>query len=439
MKKWSKGIALAVMVMLLVSFALAGCGAPKKEEAKPSTPQAEPQVLNINLGEEPPQMDPQKSTDTVSFILLNATLEGLVRLDPKGNVVKGSGLAADWTVSPDGLKYTFKLRDAKWGSGNPITAQDFEFAWKRALDPRTASEYAYQLYYIKGGEALNSIDVKAPDAEAKIKKAMDELGVKAIDDKTLEVTLEKPTPYFLSLTSFITYLPIEKKFYEQVGDKYGSDADKLSYSGPFRVKEWVHESKIVLEKNPNYWDAKNVKLEQINMAMVKESTTAINMFEAGDLDVVGIPGEFIPVYKQKGTLQTLAQAVTWYIEFNTKNPVFKNQKIRQAFSMAVDRQAFVDNVLKNGSLAATSFTPPTLPGLDGPFQKMVGDQISPKANPDEAKKLLAEGMKELGITKLPKLTFLAGDSDIAKKYSQALQEFWKTNLGVEVALENVAF
>lgn len=439
MKKWSKGIALAVMVMLLVSFALAGCGAPKKEEAKPSTPQAEPQVLNINLGEEPPQMDPQKSTDTVSFILLNATLEGLVRLDPKGNVVKGSGLAADWTVSPDGLKYTFKLRDAKWGSGNPITAQDFEFAWKRALDPRTASEYAYQLYYIKGGEALNSIDVKAPDAEAKIKKAMDEVGVKAIDDKTLEVTLEKPTPYFLSLTSFITYLPIEKKFYEQVGDKYGSDADKLSYSGPFRVKEWVHESKIVLEKNPNYWDAKNVKLQQINMAMVKESTTAINMFEAGDLDVVGIPGEFIPVYKQKGTLQTLAQAVTWYIEFNTKNPVFKNQKIRQAFSMAVDRQAFVDNVLKNGSLAATSFTPPTLPGLDGPFQKMVGDQISPKANPDEAKKLLAEGMKELGITKLPKLTFLAGDSDIAKKYSQALQEFWKTNLGVEVALENVAF
>lgn len=436
MKKWSKVIALTVMVMLVVSFALAGCGTPKKEESKAPAPQPKPQVLKMNWAEEPPALDPQITTDQVSFEVLNNVMEGLVRIREGGKIE--AGIAEKWDISPDGLKYTFHLRDAKWSDGSPVTANDFDFAWRRAINPKTASEYAYQLYYIKGAEKANSINIKDADADKKIEDAMKNVGIKVVDPKTLEVTLETPTPYFLGLTAFGTYMPTKKEFFDKMGDKFASEADKMLYNGPFVIKEWVHESKLNLAKNPNYWNAKAVKLDEIQGAMVKDTNAAVNMYEAGELDIMGVTGDFIPNYKDKG-MKTMPEATTWWVEYNLKDPFFKNLNIRKAFSLAIDRQAFVDNVLKNGSVVATGFVPPLLNGLNDKFRKESGDYIPKTAQVDEAKKLLAAGMKELGLTTAPKLKFLAGDSAPAKKYSQGLQEFWKKNLGIEVELVNVNF
>ncbi|MBC7341257.1 MAG: hypothetical protein H5U02_02200 [Clostridia bacterium] len=367
--------------------------------------------LYWNLGEEPPSLDAQKSTDVVSFDILNAVLEGLVRPDPNGEIKKGSGLALDWTVSPDGKVYTFTLRDAKWSDGKPITAEDFEYSWKRALDPRTGSQYAYQLYYLKGGQALNTIELPDPNkdkagydqAVKKIEEAMANVGVKAKDAKTLEVTLEQPTPFFLWLTSFPTYLPQPKHLVEKYGDKYASEANLMAASGPFMVQSWKHKSEITLVKNPNYWDAATVKLTKIHMDMIKDINTPLNMFEKNELDFLyRVPGQFIDQYKDKG-LKTISEATCWYLEFNCQDPLFKNAKIRQAFALAVDRESFVKNVTKDGSWPATAYTPPVIhSGPNESFQKTyVKDVLPVKADPEKAKKLLEEGLKELGY-KMPK-------------------------------------
>ncbi|MHB9146094.1 MAG: peptide ABC transporter substrate-binding protein [Symbiobacteriia bacterium] len=421
---------------MAVGIVASGCS----KSGGSSAPAAKtPMVLHWNLGEEPPSLDSVQTTDTISFEVLNATQEGLVRQEEGKPARKGSGLAKDWSVSPDGLTYTFTLRDAKWSDGKPITAKDFEFAWKRALNPKTAAEYSYQLAYLKGADALSGIDPKAADADQKIAEAMKNVGVKAQDDKTLVVTLAAPTPYFSSLLSFITYMPQRQDIVEKYGDKYAADADKMIYSGPFIVKDWTHESKMVLTKNPNYWDKDTVKIDEMDMVMVKDLNTPINMYEAGELDFIGIPAEFLTTYKSKGVVKTRADATTWYLGFNTKDPVFKNANIRKAFSLAIDRQEFVDKVLNNGSVVATAYTPPTITGA-GPYRgTLVGDLVKPTADPDAAKAALAAGMKELGISKLPKISFLGSDTATAKKFTAAIQEMWKKNLGIEVPIENVAF
>ncbi|HHY98797.1 MAG TPA: hypothetical protein GX509_08670 [Firmicutes bacterium] len=357
-----------------------------------------PQYLNLNLGEEPPDLDPQTSTDQISFEVLGAVLEGLVRKNPEHKIEKGSGLALDWTVSKDATVYTFKLRDAKWSDGKPITAYDFEYAWKRAIDPRTASQYAYQFYIIKNAESVNMMD-PGKVGDKGIEKALDTVGIKALDAKTLKVTLERPTPYFLDLCGFISFLPVPKHAIDKWGDKYAADADKMVFSGPFYIDEWKHESKMVLKKNPNYWDAKNVKLDQINFDMFKDINTPINMFEAGQLDAIGVPGSHIPMFKDRG-MKTIADGVSWYLEFNCQDPIFKNANMRKAFAYAIDRKLFVDQVLKNGSLPATAYTPPVIHDHNGAsFQeKWVGEVLPERANIAKAKKFLEAGLKELGYT-----------------------------------------
>lgn len=251
-------LALLLVLAMVFTLALTGCSQPAEDTEEPETeepgteepgeepseePAAEAQELTFNWTQEPPDMDPQTSTDQVSFWLLNATLEGMVRLNPDGSI--GEGLAEDYTISEDGTVYTFTLRDAKWSDGTAITAQDFEAAWIRALDPATASEYSYQFYHIVGAEEFNTGATTDPAT----------VGIKALDEKTLEVTLLRPTPFFLSLTSFITYLPAQAAAVEEFGDAYGTEADKMVYSGPFAVDEWIHEDSLTLVKNEMYWDA----------------------------------------------------------------------------------------------------------------------------------------------------------------------------------------
>lgn len=449
-----KGWVWAVAVLMMGAVGLSGCsgargggatdqGGKPPEQVRSSEPanKPDPQVITLNLGTEPPNLDHNRTTDSASFDVLANVMEGLVRLGPGGKIEKGSGQAAGWTISPDGKKYTFTLKDGlKWHDGKPVTAHDFVYSWFRALDPKTASEYAYQLYYIKGGEAWNTLKTDAPDFAQKYADLKAKVGLKALNDKTIEVELETPTPYFLSLMAFPTYLPTRQDLVETHGDKFGADADKMAFNGPFVVKSWVHESELILEKNPNYWDAGKVKLEKVTFKMVKDSNTAINMFEANELDAVGVPGEFIAQYREKG-LKTMAEASTFYITLNLKNRIFANSNIRKALSLALDRKGFIDNVAKNGSVPAAGYVPPsiTMVGVDKPFRELSGTFIPPAADVARARELLAAGLKELGLDKLPTVKLLISDTSTAKRFAQGFQEMWNKNLGIQVEIEPVAF
>ncbi|MBE3589616.1 MAG: peptide ABC transporter substrate-binding protein [Firmicutes bacterium] len=472
MRKRNKRLLSLVTFLLLAAFLISACGGGAKTPASSSESEKtgsetaidKDQFLNVNLGDEPPSLDPGVSTDAVSFIILNDILAGLTRYGPDGKIQPE--IAQSWDVSDDGKTYTFHLRDAKWSDGQPVTSKDFAYAWKRAIDPRTGSQYAYQLAYIQGAAEANGLTPPDPkdtkkypqgDKDPKYQQdlaafnqqadeALSKVGIETPDDKTLVVHLAQPTVYWLGLTSFITYLPVRQDIVEKYGDQFATEPDKMVYNGPFKIDSWTHQSELVLVKNDSYWDAANVKLQKIHFDMIKDITTPVNMFDAGQLDTIGVPSDYIQTYKDKGILKTEADAVTWYLEFNidprNPNKAFQSKKIRQAIAIAFDRQGFVDNVLKNGSLPATALTPPSIHDQEGNSfnEKWVGKDLFPKtADVEQAKQLLQEGLKDLGLKQMPQVTFLAGDSETAKKYSQAITANISQNLGIQFKLVNVDF
>lgn len=440
----NKWVALVLVLMMVLTLGLAGCS--KTEPAEKGTEEnnaagdvsqgeeklAAEQVLRVNWGADPPDLDPQTTTDQVSFWIINAVYEGLVRTQPDGTIPKGSGLAEDWTISEDGLTYTFKLKDAEWSDGTPVTAYDFEYAWLRALDPEVASEYAYQFYHIKNAEAYNTKEITDKN----------EVGIKALDDKTLQVELVRPTPFFLSLTSFISYIPAQKAAVEAFGEEFGSAPDKMVYSGPFMIETWDKEQKLNLVKNPNYWDADSVKLERIEGDMITDNNTRINLYDTGGLDTTGVPAEFIDKYKDTPEFGSAADATTWYLQFNVEDKYFSNLNIRKAFAYASDRKSFVDNVLADGSLVSEGLTPPLLAGKDGKdFAENRGDLLF-SYDAKKAKEYFEKGLKELGITKEEfekHASIVAGESTWWSRATQAFQQMWKNTLGVELKIEQMSF
>lgn len=435
MFKGRKVLFIVLALVLALGTVLAGCGSSDKtaEPAKTTdpasqstTPAADPQELHLLIGDEPPAMDSSIATDTISFMLLNNVMEGLMRVGEGNKAVPGIAETVD--TSPDGMKFTFHLRDAKWSDGSPVTAGDFEYAWKRALDPKTASSYSYIMYAIKGAEDYNT--GKNTDANS--------VGIKALDDKTFEVTLGAPAPYFVSLTAFPTFYPMKKDFVDKQAGKYGAEAANLLYNGPFTMTEWVHDQKVTLKKNASYWDASTVKLDTLTFDVVKDNSTAVNLYESGDIDRTGLARENVDLYKSNPDFKTAVSLFTFYLSFNTTDKVFSNQNIRKAFSEAIDRKAYVDAILNNGSSAALGYVPPGTPGLKEDFRTENGDLLKDN-QADEAKALLAQGLKELKLDKLPQLHFLSSDSDTAKKGAELLKETWRKNLGVDVVLDFVPF
>ncbi len=368
---------------------------------------------------EPPTADPGLAEDSTSGAIARATFDGLTRLDKDAKPI--NSVATDVKVSDDLLTYTFTLRESKWSNGDPVTAHDFEYAWKRVLDPAFASNYAYQLFYVKNAEAYNQNKAKAED-----------IGVKALDDQTLQVTLENPTPFFLELTAFYTYYPVNKKVVEANKD-WALEAATHVGNGPFKMDTWEHKNKIVLVKNDNYWDQEAVKLNRIEFAMIEDENTELSMFDAGELDWAGqplgaLPSDAIPALKDAGRLQTAPIAGTYMYKFNTEQPPFNNAKIRKAFTYALDRQTLVDNITQANETPALGFVPPSMALQTEGFFK--------DNDAATAKQLLAEGMKELGITKLPPISLSYNTSEKHKKIAEAIQDLWRTNLGVEVELLN---
>ncbi len=385
-------------------------------------------TLTMNLTAEPQSIDPQLSTDINGGTVNDLTSEGLIRRAKDGK--PAPGLAERWDVSEDKLKWTFYLRDGlKWSNGDPITAEDFRDGWLRALDPKTASEYARMIFPVKNAEEYNAGKAKAED-----------VGIKVIDDKTLEVELHAPLAYFSDIVTFKTYMPLEKKFYDGVGDKYFTDADKTLSSGPYILKEWVKGSEMTLERNPNYWDAKNVKVDKIVLKFIKESGAALNNFKNEEIDVTEITVDQANEFKGDPRLVLSNDGSVWYFLFNHKVKALSNPKIRKAFVMAVNREELVNKVLDGRGIVAKSFTPADIGinGLQKDFSTEVPTSI-PGFNPEEAKKLLAEGLKELGLDKFPELEMIFNEGGNNKLIVVYLQESLRKNLGIELKLAAMTF
>lgn len=406
---------------------LAACGGKDNADSKKDsngTKSDVPQELHLNISTEPFSLNPGLANDSTSGGVLHQTFEGLTRLDAKGK--PQPAMAEKITTSKDLTTYTFKLRDTKWSNGDPVTAEDFVYAWKWALDPKNESQYAYQLYYVKGAQAFNEGTGTA-----------DAVGVKAIDSKTLEVTLENPTPYFLELTAFYTYFPVNSKIAIDNPNWHVDAGDKYTSNGPFKMVEWSHSDKIVLEPNENYWDAKNVKLTKVEMTMITDANTELSMFDNGELDWAGkplgyLPTDVLPQLKADKKLKSQPIAGTYWYKFNTEKAPFNNKNIRKAFAYAINRKAIVENVSLGGEIPAMAAVPPSM------FKENTKGYFKDN-DVKKAKEYLEKGLKELNLKSaadLPAISLSYNTNEGHQKIAQAIQDMWKQNLGVNVTLDN---
>ncbi|WP_340013801.1 peptide ABC transporter substrate-binding protein [Paenibacillus sp. FSL K6-1318] len=437
---------LLVLLTLILAFGtvLAACGSKNEGTGNTDTGSAnegnglaKDQILKINLSAEPPTLDPAQAKDSQTNTVLKFLYEGLVRIDADGK--EQPGVATDWTISEDGLKYVFNLNpEAKWSNGDAITSEDFVRSWERALKPETASPYAYQLYYIKGAEGYNL----SKDETYTGTKITDfsQVGVKATDEHTLEVTLENPTPYFLGLTAFYTYYPVHPS--ADTNDKFFTDYKNMIVNGPFVMDSYAKGQKIVVKKNDGYHAASDIKLTQIDMSLTNSSASELQAYKSGQLDYTGapngeIPSDQIPSVKAElpDEFKATGIASTYYYQFNVNEAPFNNAKIRKAFAMSIERQPIVDKVTQGGQIPAYGFVPPGIRGENGEFRDEHKDDYFTE-NVEEAKALLAEGMKEEGYTTLPAVTLIYNTSDSHAKIALAIADMWKKNLGVDVKTEN---
>ena len=344
-KKFVPGIASVVGVSIL----LTGCGSYKNEASGANAKDEAPskQVLNLSSPTEIRTMDTARATDTDSGQVMRNVFEGLYNLGEGNKPVPG--VAKSHEVSGDKTKYTFHLRDSKWSNGTPVTAKDFVFAWQRAVDPATASEYAFLFFDIKNATKINNKELPA-----------DQLGVKAVDDHTFEVELERPVPYFISLTAFPTFLPINEEFFKTQGDKYALEDNTILYNGAFTLSDWKHEQSFKFKKNPTYWDKDTVKLEEINFNVVKEKSTEVNLFESKQLDRIKLTSDFVDKYKKDANFKERPNVGVQFLRMNQQNKVLQNVSARQAIDQTIDRKSFVNTLLNDGSTPTFGLVPKKL-------------------------------------------------------------------------------
>lgn len=389
-------------------------------------------TISLNAGMEPTGLNTLTSTYSIEFALFKHMYENLVTLDDDDNTVPGA--AESWDYDEDTLTYTFHLRkDGVWTNGDPVTAKDFEFAWSQALNPDVASDYAYFLYFIKNAEKYFNGEV-----------AWDEVGVKVVDDYTLEVTMEQPTPYALFLFSFGTLAPINQRFYEAVGaDLYSTEAQYFCTNGPFALTEWSHNDKIVMQKNDAWHGAADVEVEEIDWKIITDANAALSSFLAGDLDMVGLgTGELIKQAEAAGaTIQSYTDGTSFYIYFNNNDQYLSNVNLRRALFNAIDEQKEIDTVWQNDNEPMTSFTAPGVSATDGTsFAGKVGELYAPSRDQEKAKEYLATALSELGCTVdelSAHLSIDCGDSATSIAEASFYQEQWRQVLGIEVAVNSM--
>ena len=432
----SKKILAAVLtgVFLASTIVLAGC---KKPESTPSeTPGTSAvkmdadQTLNI-VGYDFKTLDPAQASDAETFTTYTQVYEGLVREVEKNGVVT-TELAGAESITPnaDKTEYTIKLKDTKWSDGKAVRAQDYVFNWLRQSDPKIASDYM---------TFLDEIGIKgAAEYEAGKGKAED-VGIKAVDDKTLKVTLKAPTAYFESALAFKGLVPGREDLAKAQGDKYGTDYKTMVYNGPFVIGDYQAGSKIVYKKNENYWNAKNVYLTTVNAPVITEPATITKMFEGKELDMAGATGDDLVKLKKEADAgqfkyKTGMDTSSYYIYLNNTRPVLKNAKVRLALSLAFNRQQYLDVVFKR-NVASNGIVPQGIAVGTKDYRKEVAEPL--KAVKDDPKKLMTDGLAELGITDPSKveLTLLnSKQSSTNKASSEYIQKLYKDTFGINVKI-----
>ena len=385
-------------------------------------------TLNMRNTMEPTSLNTLLATYAYDFTPINAMIECLYR-DDENDVPQPAG-AETVDISDDKLVYTFHLReDATWSNGDPVVATDYEFAWQQALNPEVASDYAYMLYFIHNAEPYFNGEVE-----------WSEVGVKVIDDHTLEVTLDNPLPYATDLFAFPTLAPINQKFYEEVGaDKYATDAEYFCCNGMYELTEWSHNSQIVFQKREDYWNADAVGPDEIVYKIITDSQAGLNSYLSREIDYTDLDsGEVVQQAEAAGFEVGVKPArSSYYLIVNTEDEFMSNQNLRLALAYAIDKQALIDTVYQNDNQPMTSFTPPAIMGAnDSSFQEALvaerGEMYPGSGDLEKAQEYLQAALEELGCTVDElNLSIDCADDSLRRNCATFLQEQWRQNLGIE--------
>lgn len=422
---------LPSVLMLSLSLALFGCGnddntaqTANNQSTALTSNLAEKQEITINNGAEPESLDPHKVSGVPESNLLRQMLVGLTSNDANGKTIPG--MAESWE-SADNKVWTFKLRDAKWSNGDPVTAHDFVYSFRRVVDPNTASPYAT---YLAGLKVVNAQDIV--DGKAK----PETLGVKAIDDKTLEITLSEPVPYLPDTLFHTSVKPVNQKVIEAHGEKWTSPENFVG-NGPYKLKDWQVNERIVLERNPAYFNDANTTINQITFLAIPQDTTDVSRYKAGEIDITAdaLPAtQFESLKKELGDqVKVQPKLCTYYYEFNHTQAPFNDVKVRKALSLVLDRETITDKILKQGQTPAYQYTPPSIQGMKNYTPEWHAWDKAKRI--EEAKKLL----NEAGYNESNPLKFdlLYNTSEAHKTLAVAAASFWKKDLGfVDITLNN---
>lgn len=437
-----------VLVLALVLVLAAGCtaaapasapaagteagAAGATDQAAETGTAATPVTVRVSTVSEPSTLDPNLAEDVYSITPIEQLFLGLTNLNNETGAVEPE-LAESWTVSEDGLTWTFNMRkDAVWSDGTPVTANDVEYSVKRAVKPETASPYAYVLYSIKNAAAINQTAIPTDTYD------IDSLGVKAVDDYTVEFTLEAPASFFESISSMWTLRPVPVAAIEKFGDAW-TDPANIVVNGPYMLKEWKPAEQLVFEKNPTYYDADKVQIDRVELDVISDQNTELALYESGDLDVAGdnagsFPIEALTRIRQDAALSAELhegpRASTTYVGFTMTKPPFDNVLVRKAFSAAIDRETMVRDIVGSG-VPATQFAPKGVFGAPDP-------EVGIAYDPEQAKAWLAEAGYPDGEG-FPTVTYRYFSNTLEEALAQALQAMWKENLNVNVELESMEF
>ncbi|HWR61955.1 MAG TPA: peptide ABC transporter substrate-binding protein, partial [Clostridia bacterium] len=407
-----------------------GCGKAQEtaQAGDQPTAGAEKQNLRLAFSISIPSLDPQLANSMPAQTMGSSIMEGLVRVS--GGQIS-PGIAEKWDLSEDGLTYTFHLREAKWSDDVPVTAKDFEYGIKRLADPKTGSPFAFAANYIMNGEKVVSGDLD-----------VDQLAVKALDDKTLEIKVPVPEPFFLGMLNGVSFYPARQDIIEKYGKDFAASPDKMVFNGPFIMTEWVKENRMKLDKNHKYWDKDNVKLDTVEVLNVDNRDTQTNMFENGELDYLDIRGEVLERYKNEGKfpINKYSNGAVAYFKFNAKsdNPLMNNDNFRKAVAYGLDRKEYTLLTYKGKDTPATRYILPAIAGVEKTFvEEHPLTYYSETADLEKAKDYLAKAMQELNITDPAKLEFsyLVYDTGGGKSMGEAIQGILKKNLGITVNVE----
>lgn len=413
---------LSLVIILALSMSMIGCGGSQQASGEDVKKE---KILTLIKEADLNSMDPQLATDGLSFEAIAATIDGLYYTAEDGSAQPA--LAEKTEVSEDGLQYTFTIRDAKWSNGDPVTAHDFVYGWRRLADPQLASEYAYMLDVagVKNGWLCSTGE-----------KPLEELGVKALDDKIFVVELDRVVPFFVKLTTFPSFYPSNQAFVEAQGDQYALTPEAALACGPFKLSEWYPGSSFKVVKNKAYWDADAVKLDAINFKIVLDSQSAVLEYDSGASDYVRLSGELVEKYKDNPNFTTTLGSYLWYLSVNLKKEDLSNINLNKALAYSFNREQIADSVLKDSSVGANYFVPIKLAtGPDGKDFR----ETSPKyftEGKDAAKEYWDKAKAEIGKDKLT-IELLFEDSEASKKVAEFLKAEIETTLaGITIELKS---